>query len=73
MEQEDLRSITQRYFEEDQRLKKIIKDLEGQLKDAREEIVRLNELLQDLTSAYDQLKLNFEAKVQHLKEEQEAH
>ena len=45
MEQEDLRSITQRYFEEDQRLKKIIKDLEGQLKDAREEIVRLNELL----------------------------
>ena len=29
MEQEDLRSITQRYFEEEQRLKNIIKDLEG--------------------------------------------
>ena len=47
MEQEELRSITQRHFEEQQRLKQAAEDLSEELDEARAEIDRLDGLLKD--------------------------
>ena len=47
MEQEELRSITQRHFEEQQRLKQVAEGLSEELEQACAEIDRLNKLLKD--------------------------
>ena len=47
MEQEELRSITQRHFEEQQRLKQVAEGLSEELEEARAEIDRLSKLLKD--------------------------
>ena len=47
MEQEELRSITLRHFEEQERLKQVAQDLSEELEEARAEIDRLNGLVKD--------------------------